>query len=58
MTTPDGWKAGATFNPESWWPRWGEWLAKRSGRKVPARRPQESLATAPGTYVVATPVDA
>lgn len=58
MTTPDEWKARATYNPGSWWPRWGEWLAKRSGKMVPARHPQEVLAPAPGTYVVAAQVEA
>jgi polyhydroxyalkanoate synthase len=59
LTSPDEWKAGATFHEGSWWPRWGEWLAGRSGAKVPARTPGESshpvLASAPGSYVVATP---
>lgn len=51
------WKQGADFNDGSWWPRWGEWLAKRSGSKIPARIPGDSdhpvLCAAPGTYVVA-----
>lgn len=59
MTTPEAWKEGATFDPGSWWPRWGAWLAERSGRQVPARHPGDSglpvLAPAPGTYVTATP---
>lgn len=58
---PEDWKATATYNKGSWWPRWGEWLAKRSGKKVKARIPGDSgaevLAPAPGTYVVATPAD-
>ena len=58
---PEDWKAGATYNQGSWWPRWGEWLAKRSGKKVKARVPGDSgveiLAAAPGTYVVATPAE-
>jgi polyhydroxyalkanoate synthase subunit PhaC len=58
LTTPEEWKANATFNPGSWWPRWGEWLAKRSGKKVSARQPTEVLAPAPGAYVVATPAEA
>jgi polyhydroxyalkanoate synthase len=56
---PDAWKAAATFTPGSWWPRWGEWLAARSGRKVKARTPgrgrHKALADAPGTYVLAVP---
>jgi polyhydroxyalkanoate synthase len=58
MTTPEEWKAGATFHEGSWWPRWGAWLAARSGKMVPARPPAEVLAPAPGTYVVATPENA
>jgi polyhydroxyalkanoate synthase len=57
--TPEDWKAGATFHKGSWWPRWGEWLKKRSGKLVPARSPGDStnpvLCAAPGTYVLATP---
>ncbi|MGL5012570.1 MAG: PHA/PHB synthase family protein, partial [Paracoccaceae bacterium] len=59
LTTPDEWLEGATFHQASWWPRWGEWLAARSGPKVPARQPGDSgagiLAPAPGTYVGARP---
>ncbi len=55
LTSPDDWLAGATFHAGSWWPRWGEWLAARSGRQVPARQVGDSLAPAPGTYVTATP---
>jgi polyhydroxyalkanoate synthase len=53
----DGWMASSTFHDGSWWPRWGEWLSKRSGKQVPARAPGDAdhpaLADAPGTYVVA-----
>jgi len=59
LTTPEEWKAGATFHKGSWWPRWGAWLAARSGDQIPARHPGDSgggvLAAAPGTYVTATP---
>ncbi|MFN3972266.1 MAG: PHA/PHB synthase family protein [Gemmobacter sp.] len=58
MTTPEAWMEGASFIPGSWWPRWGAWLAKRSGRMIPARHPGEGaevLAPAPGTYVSAVP---
>ena len=58
MTTPDEWRAGATFHAASWWPRWGTWLATRSGGQVPARVPGDStnpvLAPAPGSYVQAS----
>ncbi|MEF3046260.1 class I poly(R)-hydroxyalkanoic acid synthase [Pseudotabrizicola sp. L79] len=57
---PEDWKASATFNKGSWWPRWRDWLKKRSGKQVPARNPGDStnpaLCPAPGTYVVAKPV--
>jgi polyhydroxyalkanoate synthase len=49
------WKAQATYTKGSWWPRWGEWLAGHSGKKIPARAPGDAthppLAPAPGTYV-------
>jgi polyhydroxyalkanoate synthase len=53
----DDWLEGAAHQEGSWWPRWGEWLARRSGAKVKARQPGDAthpvLAKAPGTYVVA-----
>ena len=56
---PEDWKASATYHQGSWWPRWGDWLAARSGKKVKARVPGDSgaevLAPAPGTYVTAVP---
>ncbi len=59
MAAPDDWRASAVFHPGSWWPRWGEWLAARSGAKLKARIPGDSehavLAPAPGTYVMAEP---
>ncbi|HMO07616.1 MAG TPA: class I poly(R)-hydroxyalkanoic acid synthase [Paracoccaceae bacterium] len=59
---PDAWLKGATYTPGSWWPRWGAWLAERSGKMVPARVPggggTEVLAPAPGTYVAAVPASA
>ncbi|MGC8203260.1 PHA/PHB synthase family protein [Aliiroseovarius sp. PTFE2010] len=57
--TADDWRDGADFHEGTWWPRWGSWLAKRSGAKQPARALGDSgetpLAPAPGTYVKATP---
>ena len=54
--TPDEWMKGAKFHEGSWWPRWESWLAKRSGKMVPAREPGDSshpvLCAAPGTYVL------
>ena len=54
----DAWLEGAEFHEGSWWPRWGDWLAKRSGKQVPARVPGDAdhpvLADAPGTYVLRT----
>lgn len=55
----DAWRAASTRIPGSWWPVWGEWLAKRSGGKVAARAPgtvsHPVLAAAPGLYVTAKP---
>ncbi|MBJ3762746.1 class I poly(R)-hydroxyalkanoic acid synthase [Maribius pontilimi] len=54
--TPEDWHEAAAFYDGSWWDRWGEWLAKKSGKKVAARAPgtdgQEVLCDAPGTYVI------
>ena len=59
LTDPDAWMAAATFNQESWWPHWRDWLAARSGGQVKPRVPGDStnpiLAAAPGTYVRSTP---
>jgi len=50
------WREGAAFHEGSWWPRWAEWLSRRSGKQVPARVPGEAgrkaLCDAPGTYVL------
>ena len=53
MAAPDEWLAGATFTSGSWWPRWCDWLAERSGPQIAARLPQGALCPAPGTYVLA-----
>ncbi len=59
LIDPDGWKAGADFTKGSWWPRWGKWLAERSGEMVPAGdlgdKKHPILAPAPGTYVLESP---
>ena len=54
----EGWRAGAAREDGSWWPRWGAWLAERSGKMVPARQPAGGLGPAPGTYVAETPARA
>ncbi|RRH73430.1 PHA/PHB synthase family protein [Falsigemmobacter faecalis] len=53
---PAQWREGAEFTPGSWWPRWGAWLAKQSGAKIPAHQPGSHpdypiLGAAPGDYV-------
>jgi polyhydroxyalkanoate synthase len=59
LTGPEDWRAGAAFHEGSWWPRWGEWLAARSGGQVPARVPGQGglpmLDPAPGRYVRTEP---
>ena len=49
------WRQGATEHPGSWWTDWDKWLAKLSGKKIPARKPGDGklkvLGDAPGTYV-------
>ena len=45
----------------SWWPDWADWLAKKSGAKVPARVPGAgglpALEPAPGSFVKVRAVD-
>ncbi|TMV77985.1 class I poly(R)-hydroxyalkanoic acid synthase [Thioclava sp. BHET1] len=59
LADPDLWRAEAARHEGSWWPRWEAWLARRSGPKVAARLPGDSvhpaLADAPGTYVLSAP---
>lgn len=49
------WKDGAQFHEGSWWPRWGAWLAERSGEQTKARKlgtkAYPVICAAPGTYV-------
>ncbi|NNE24198.1 MAG: class I poly(R)-hydroxyalkanoic acid synthase [Rhizobiales bacterium] len=53
--TLDDWLAGATEHAGSWWPDWGEWIAKQSGKKIEARKPGDGklkvIEDAPGSYV-------
>jgi polyhydroxyalkanoate synthase len=59
LEEPDSWRTGASRQEGSWWPRWEEWLRRRSGKLVPARAPGSEayppLCPAPGTYVVQDP---
>lgn len=54
--THDDWRDSADFHEGSWWPRWGDWLAKSSGKQIPAREVGDSdhpvLCAAPGIYVL------
>ncbi len=51
----ESWFADAEEHPGSWWPDWHRWLSRRSGKKVPARRPGDGelpvIEPAPGSYV-------
>ncbi len=53
--TVEEWQQGATEHAGSWWPDWHQWLSKKSGRKVPARKPGDGelkpIEDAPGSYV-------
>lgn len=55
INDPDKWFEGTEMITGSWWQDWEPWLAKKSGTKIPARKPEDSgleiLADAPGTYV-------
>ena len=52
--TIEAWLEAAKETPGSWWPDWDAWLAKKSGKMVPARQPGtnlEIIEPAPGSYV-------
>lgn len=54
--TADEWLADSVVTQDSWWTKWAEWLAARSGDTVAAPAelgggPYKQLAAAPGTYV-------
>jgi polyhydroxyalkanoate synthase len=52
--TLEEWIANAKETPGSWWPHWAKWLAKYSGKRIPAREPGAVLGIiedAPGSYV-------
>ncbi len=54
--TLEAWMDGAEEHPGSWWPHYTQWLAKYSGKLVPARVPGARLGViedAPGSYVKA-----
>ena len=59
--SPEDWEAGAQQHEGSWWPMWGDWLAKKSGKKIDARTPGSAthppLTPAPGTYVLRAMVE-
>ena len=54
--TLDEWRDGAVEHPGSWWPQWHKWLSRKSGKKVPARKPGDGklqvIEPAPGSYVM------
>ncbi|MDH3660029.1 MAG: class I poly(R)-hydroxyalkanoic acid synthase [Alphaproteobacteria bacterium] len=51
----DAWLDGAEWHDGSWWPDWYRWLARKAGKKVPARVVGEGklkpIEPAPGSYV-------
>ncbi len=50
--TPEDWLDAAALEDGSWWPAWAAWLAKLSGQHTTPPKTGESLAPAPGTYVM------
>ncbi len=52
---PDEWLESSKAHEGSWWTDWGKWIARRGGKKVPARIPGsgnlKAIEDAPGTYV-------
>ena len=49
---PEQWLAAATRHEGSWWLRWGEWIKQYGGETIPARKPQNPIEDAPGSYVM------
>ena len=55
---PDDWFAKTPVQDGSWWPKWQQWLAKRSGKKTDPPKLGDAasgyapLCDAPGTYVL------
>lgn len=47
----DYWREGADFHQGSWWGRWSDWLAERSGPLIASRDPGVGIGAAPGEYV-------
>ena len=52
----DTWIKSATEHAGSWWTDWTQWLAKQSGKKIPApkapgRGKYKVIEPAPGRYV-------
>lgn len=61
--SPEQWQRDARHVDGSWWPRWQEWLAGKSGGDSPPRTPRridhpgnrlDAVIDAPGTYVLQT----
>ncbi len=54
--SPEAWRQQTEFHEGSWWGRWSQWVARRSGAKVTARAPGGEngavLGSAPGSYVL------
>jgi polyhydroxyalkanoate synthase subunit PhaC len=56
VVDPDAWLGKAEQTSGSWWPYWTKWLAKHSGKMIPAPRKPGSrsypaIEPAPGRYV-------
>jgi len=48
---PQAWLDRATSHEGSWWPDWMAWVGRFGGGKVAARRVENGLMDAPGSYV-------
>ena len=53
--TLEEWFETSTESKGSWWPDWQKWIARKAGKKVPARIPGanglKAIEAAPGSYV-------
>jgi polyhydroxyalkanoate synthase len=51
--TPEAWFSSAKQIPGSWWGDWQAWIDQlNGGEKVPARKPENALEDAPGSYAM------
>ena len=55
MVDPEKWFKNTDVHEGSWWPEWQNWISRKTGGKIDARKPGDGALTvienAPGSYV-------